>query len=363
MRNIFLIPAVMAIILVLANCGPKLNKPTLTVEGVHNTMVLEPAVVTDTTPNDTDDPAIWINPADPSQSLVIGTDKGDSTGGLFVFDLQGKLVPSKCVHPMKRPNNVDVEYGLDYPGKKIDIAACTERGRQMIRVFSLPDMKAIDNGGISVFEGDSLRDPMGIALYKDPATEIIYAFVGRKEGRDNEYIWQYKLTADSTGVVTGQVVRKFGTYSGKKEIEAIVVDDALGYVYYSDEQVGVRKYSASPDGGNDQLALFATEHVVADHEGIAIYQSSDKTGYLIVSDQGANRFHVFPREGEKGNPHSHPLLKVFHTRAVETDGCEVVSLPLNGIFQHGLFVAMSTDKTFHFYKWEDIAEDDLDVAH
>ena len=47
-----------------------------------STSVTKPAVITEATLNDTDDPAIWINPANPEASLIIGTDKGDSTGGL-----------------------------------------------------------------------------------------------------------------------------------------------------------------------------------------------------------------------------------------------------------------------------------------
>ncbi len=47
-------------------------------------------------------------------------------------------------------------------------------------------------------------------------------------------------------MVKGTLVRKFGLFSGKKEIESIAVDDALGYVYYSDEGYGVRKYYADP---------------------------------------------------------------------------------------------------------------------
>jgi 3-phytase len=349
--------------IIAAACGPKGILPTQPVNGVPNSFVLQPAVVTDTTLNDTDDPAIWINPTDPSQSLVIGTDKGDSTGGLFVFNLDGKLDKVRSVTNMRRPNNVDIEYGLSYLGGTTDIAVCTERGRQMVRVFSLPDMKAIDNGGIPVFEGDSLRDAMGLALYKDANSGQIYVIVGRKEGTDGSYLWQYKLDADSTGVVKGQLVRKFGTFSGKKEIEAIVVDDELGYVYYSDEQFGVRKYYASPDSGSVQLALFATQNVADDHEGLSIYKASDKTGYILMSDQGANRFHVFPREGTNNSPHDHPLLKVFHVTAMESDGSDVTHLPLNKTFKHGLFVAMSTDKTFHFYRWEDIAGNDLIIAH
>ena len=331
------------------------------IAGVTNTTI-DPAVVTQTTLNDTDDPAIWINRANPAQSLVIGTDKGDETGGVYVFSLDGKIDHQRSVSNMKRPNNIDIEYNFPYMETQTDIAVCTERGRQMMRVFSVPDMKPIDNGGISVFEGETLRDPMGIALYKHPKTDITYAFVGRKEGTDGSYIWQYQLVADENGIVSAKLVRKLGSFSGKKEIEAIVVDDALGYLYYSDEQVGVRKYYAEPDSSNIQLALFAAKDVVCDHEGLTIYQASDSTGYIILSDQGANRFQVFPREGTNSKPHNHPLLKVFNAKAIECDGCDITHLPMNDTFKHGMFVAMSTDKTFHFYKWEDIAGKDLTIV-
>ena len=42
---------------------------------------LKPIVTTEPTEFDTDDPAIWINPADPQKSLIVGTDK-ETDGGL-----------------------------------------------------------------------------------------------------------------------------------------------------------------------------------------------------------------------------------------------------------------------------------------
>ena len=39
----------------------------------------------------------------------------------------------------------------------------------------------------------------------------------------------------------------------------------------------------------------------------------------------------------------------------------MVSIPLNNTFKHGLFVVMSDDKTFHYYRWEDIAGEELDI--
>ena len=109
--------------------------------GAQTTAVVQPIVITDTVRHDTDDPAIWINPADPAKSLIIGTDK-DQDGGLYVFDLKGKIV--REIHDLKRPNNVDIAYGLMLSGKPTDIAVTTERFTHKLRIFALPDMKPLD---------------------------------------------------------------------------------------------------------------------------------------------------------------------------------------------------------------------------
>ncbi len=323
--------------------------------------VILPVAITDTVRHDTDDPAIWINPQDPAQSLIIGTDK-DQDGGLYVFDLNGKIV--REIRDLKRPNNVDIAYGLILNGKPTDIAVTTERFTHNLRIFSLPDMKPIDNGGLPMFAGETgngFRDLMGIALYTNPQGKIS-AMVGRKTGpTDGSYIWQYDLADDGTGNVKATLVRKFGTYSGRKEIESIAVDNELGYVYYSDEGIGVHKYHADPANGNAELALFAKTGFAEDHEGISIYKTVSGTGYILVSDQGADQFQIFSREGVSGNPHDHNLLKIVKVKAHISDGSEVTSTSLGPKFRHGLFVAMSEEKTFHFYRWEDIAGKDLRV--
>ncbi|MBT1698774.1 phytase [Fulvivirgaceae bacterium PWU4] len=360
--------AVIILVLLLCSaCTPSHQEAgvsdTLRRQTVYPTQqVVEPAIVTEPVMFDTDDPAIWVNPADPSQSLIIGTDK-DENGGLYAFDLQGKIIKEKT-QSLKRPDNVDIEYGVNIGGRSYDIAVTTERLTHKLRIYSVPYMKPLDNGGIEVFTGetgDMFRDLMGIALYKNASGDI-YAIVGRKNGPDGTYLWQYKLEDNGHGAVKATLVRKFGKYSGKKEIEAIAVDDKPGYVYYSDEGVGVRKYYADPAKGNEELALFGTSGFTQDHEGISIYQVSDSTGYILVSDQGANQFFVFSREGFEGNPHDHRLVKIIKVAAQESDGSDVTSVSLNDTFRNGLFVVMSTDKTFHYYRWEDIAGDDLNTA-
>ncbi|MCL6260570.1 phytase [Aquiflexum sp. TKW24L] len=321
--------------------------------------VVKPVFVTDSVIYDTDDPAIWINPTDPSKSLIIGTDK-DADGALFVFDLTGKKIDSLIVRGLQRPNNVDVSYGLKMGDRLVDFAVTGERMTSKLRFYSLPDMKEIQVGGIEIYEGETgemYRDLMGVAVYHDKSNGKHYVIAGRKTGpTDGTYLWQYEIKGSETGI-TLDLVRKFGNYSGKKEIEAIAVDNELGFIYYSDEGVGVRKYYADPAKGNDELALFATEGFTQDHEGISIYKLDDATGYILVSDQEVNQFHVFPREGAPTNPHQHDLITIIKTSTVSSDGSEVTSLPLNSTFTKGLFVAMSDDKTFQLYKWEDLAGD------
>jgi len=322
---------------------------------------LTPTVVTEQVKHDADDPAIWIHPTDPTRSLILGTDKKED-GALYVFGMDGKIDEQKTVHNLKRPNNVDVEYGLMLNGQMIDIAVTTERYENKIRIFRLPDMAPVDNGGIEVFVGEELRAPMGLALYKRPSDGAIYAIVGRKEGpTDGTYIWQYKLEDDGNGMVNGTKVREFGIWSGIKEIEALAVDDELGFVYYADENIGIRKYHADPDAqdANIELALFGKDNFTMDREGISIYKVNDGTGYIIVSDQEVGKFNIYKREGEPGDPHNHTLVKVIQASTIDSDGSEVTNVPVNSIFPSGFFVAMSDDKTFHIYSWEDIAGDEL----
>jgi 3-phytase len=367
---------VIASIVFLASCSGPAGPDTPPADaadsgtGAVATGALSPVLITEQTPVDSDDPAIWINPEDPAKSLVLGTDKG---GAIVVFDLDGKIIPEKTVTGLQRMNNIDVEYGFNLGGETIDIAVATERPAHALRVFRLPEMTAIDNGGIPVFEGEAGDSalPMGIALYKRPADGAIFAIVSRKTGPSGSYLWQYRLEDDGAGHIVGTKVREFGTFSDATsmdegvaelgEIESIAVDDELGYLYYSDELTGVRKYHADPDApeANVELALFATDGFADQREGISIYAVGDGTGYILVSDQQGNAFRIYTREGEPGDPHNHRFVKTVAVSTNESDGSEVTSAVLDPRFPSGLFVAMSDNQTFHYYSWDDIAGDDL----
>lgn len=333
--------------IVFASCGDKLAPVA------EN--ALKPTVTTEVVPNDTDDPAIWVNPNDSSQVIIIGTDKHEKTGGLYAYDMDGKII-NKVV-PLDRPNNVDIAYGFNLAGKKQDIAVVTERGTDKIRVFSLPDLKPLDNGGIPVFEGETERSPMGISLYTqlDSTGNKIYAIVGRKIGPSGKYLYQYELQ-DKDGVIVGTKVREFGSFQGGKEIEAIAVDNELGYVYYSDEGFGIHKYYADPSKGNEELAIFGQKDFKEDHEGIAIYKTTDSTGYIVASNQQNNSFNIYPREGDAGNPNRYTRIAEVPVSAIECDGADAISMPIGSKFPKGMLVAMSNGMVFHYYNWQEFQD-------
>ena len=55
-----------------------------------------------------DDPSIWIHPADPSKSLILGTNK---KGGISVYNLRGEEIH---YYRVGNANNVDVRYGFQF---------------------------------------------------------------------------------------------------------------------------------------------------------------------------------------------------------------------------------------------------------
>ncbi len=324
-------------------------------------------LATDTVGEDPDDPAIWVHPSESARSLILGTDKTAApAGAIFVFGLDGKV--RQKVPGLDRPNNIDVEYGLSVGGRPVDIAVFTERYQRRLRVFRIaPDGSGISDisspgqtGVLAGIEGEA-GAPMGIALYKRPRDGAVFAIVSPKTGPREGYLAQYRLEDDGEGRVRSTLVRRLGRFSGTGEIEAVAVDDALGYVYYADEGDGIHKYYADPDHADAarELAHFGQTGFTADREGIAIYARSDGTGYIVCTDQieGSSNYNIYRREGAPGRPHDHSeLLKKVRGGADSTDGLEITSANLGSRFPNGMMVAMnSAPRNFLVFSWEDVA--------
>lgn len=323
--------------------------------GCADVVDIQPAVATQAVAADPDDPAIWVHPADPGASLILGTNKvAAPAGAIAVFDLDGKTL--QTISGLDRPNNIDVEYGVPLGGEMRDIAVATERNQHALRAFRIvaAERRIEDIGTLPVSQGEQgeRSEPMGIALYRR-GDGAVFAIVGRKSGPRDGYLWQYRLADDGSGRLTATKVREFGGFSGSGEIEAIAVDDELGYVYYSDELDGIHRWHADPahpDAGRE-LARFGQDDFEADREGIALYTLSNGDGYIVCTDQlpGATRYLIYSRENLQ-------LVKTVRSGADSTDGIEATSASLGPRFPGGLLVVMNSGpKNFLLYRWEDVA--------
>ncbi|MGO1245706.1 MAG: hypothetical protein ACTMH4_16620 [Sphingobacterium sp.] len=65
-------------------------------------------------------------------------------------------------------------------------------------------------------------------------------------------------------------MREFGNFNGGNELKAIAIDNELGYIYYSDEGLGIHNYYADPSKGNQELAIFGQKDF---KEGLKIISS------------------------------------------------------------------------------------------
>jgi 3-phytase len=317
---------------------------------------VSPVIATGPVTDDPDDPAVWINPTDAVQSLILGTNNvAAPSGALVIYDLAGKQ--RQVIAGIDRPNNVDVEYGLALGSETVDIAVVTERRQGRLRIFRIPasGVPLEEIGAIPVFESEPGESalPMGIALFKRASDGAVFATVSRKTGPRQGYLWQYRLEDDGSGEVTGTKVREFGTFSGIGEIEAVAVDDELGFVYYADESDGIHKWHADPDhpDAGREVARFGTDGFEGDREGIAIHRGPDGSGYILCTDQvpGDSSYRIYNRQ------EPHEFVKAVRGGADSTDGIEMVSNNLGPRFPEGLLVAMNSEgKNFLVFDWRDI---------
>ncbi|CAF0930341.1 unnamed protein product [Rotaria sordida] len=329
--------------------GQNLNNNQL-IPFIHETIATQPVRT------DPDDPAIWIHPTQPELSLIIATDKIARIGGLYIFDLDGKIL--QHIENIDRPNNVDVEYGFKINETySIDLVVLTERLQERLRIFSVNiNQRQLyeltgQNTNVFIDSSDNHAAPMGLGLYKRIDDGKIYAIISRKSGPNHNYLGQYELIWNEQ-LIDLKFIRYFGDFQGE-EIESIVVDDQLGFVYYSDESYGIRKYNVDPQTNQtEQISFINTTNLwQGDSEGLALYTTSDTNGYLIITDQIINGsiFHIYERQG------TNSYIKSIKTRADKTDGIEVTSSSLNKNFPHGLLIVMNTiEKNFLLYDWRNI---------
>ena len=301
-----------------------------------------------------DDPAIWVHPNNPSLSLVIGTNK---KRGIEVYDLEGKRLQ---VLEDGRINNVDLREGFKLNGREVALVAGSNRTHKSLSLYRVdPQARRLVNVTDGVIE-IGLGDPYGLCMYRSTKSGDTYVFVNDTDGRFK----QFRLVA-AGDKVGAEVVREFALES---QTEGCVADDANGALYVGEEDVALWRYSAEPDGGTARTSIDTTGekgHLTADIEGMGLYLQPGGKGYLVVSSQGSNDYAVYRRDGNNEYVGRFAVAS-NDARGIdgvsETDGLDVSSANLGGVYAQGVFIAQdgrnitpTERQNFKFVPWADIA--------
>ncbi|NEQ23102.1 MAG: phytase, partial [Microcoleus sp. SIO2G3] len=339
-------------------------------------------------PGDADDPAIYVNPIDPNQSIVVGTLKD---GGLSVYDLNGQVL--QTIQSDVRFNNVDLVYNfrlgdrvaLPERYRSVDLAVASDRRNDTLAIFAIdPTTRQLTdltsaNIPTSIFGiDDGEQTAYGLATYTSPITGRSFVFVSQREG---DRVAQLELVADGAGGVTANTVRTLtvpiptGGELEDAQVEGMVVDRDRGILYAGQENVGIFKFSAEPNGDSTGTLIESVDNGIlqADVEGLTIYYADNGTGYLLASSQGDSTYAVFSREGDNEYLGSFVIGDTGAIDSVEeSDGADVINAPLGSAFPFGLLVvqdgnndpavAAEDDGTienissnFKFIPWQNVA--------
>lgn len=296
-----------------------------------------------------DDPAIWVHPHDPARSRVLATDK---QGGLVVYDLQGRQVQDLRVG---RLNNVDVRTGFRLGALTLDLAVASHRDDDSLQLFAIDPSSGTlsDLGRIAT----PLTDIYGLCMYKDAHGDL-HAIANDKDGT----FLQYRLDGAS-GTPRGELVRRFQVDS---QPEGCVADERHHRLFVGEEDVAVWSLDARAEAEprlHKVIGVGGPLH--ADVEGLAVYQG-DTASYLVVSSQGNDSYLVLdalPPHAVRGAFRVGLNAERGIDGASETDGLEVTSANLGGLWSRGLLVVQDGRKrmpegtqNYKYLPWSAVAD-------
>lgn len=283
-----------------------------------------------------DDPAVWVNTADPARSLILGSNKDE---GLYVYDLTGA---ERQRIPVGRINNVDL---------RGDIAVASNDQVNGLSWFR------VDPASLAVTHlGDTpvaRIEPYGVCL--GVIGGVTTAAVTYKDGAIE--FWPAAIAPGQP--VTARLQR---TVQLRSQLEGCVFDEPNNRLFVGEEAFGVWTLDlSSPDAAPVAIdSIAARNGLVADVEGMSLWRGPGAEGYLVVSAQTRDRYVIYDR----APPHAVRGVITVAASAdgaidavTHTDGLDVSSAPLPG-FPAGVLVVQDdgnpksgVDQNFKLVDW------------
>ncbi|WP_201153342.1 phytase [Rhodothalassium salexigens] len=278
----------------------------------------------DTLDDAADDAAIWVNPDDPAQSLILGTDK---TAGLRVYGLDGA---ERQMLATGRLNNVDLIQGVATGQWSGDLAAASNRSDDSVALFSVTAAGAEQIGRFSVGP-----EPYGLCMGRTDAGPVVY--VAHKQG----YVQPYRITDPTDDSPEALKPAFFDS-----QIEGCAYDGAYDRLYVGEEVAGLWAVPTTRSGLADtaKTLVYAVGDGAApkaDIEGVTLYETGEESGYILISSQGDDSYHVLTR-ADAPQPVTRFRLAADARAGIdgtqETDGIAATPAPLGADYPQGLFV-------------------------
>ncbi len=343
---------------------------------------------------DADDPAIWVSPTEPADSVVLGSLK---QGGLDVYALDGSLLQHVEAEEGGRWNNVDVVQGAHVGGRVLDLAVVSDRGRDRLRVFAIDprgaaagshvvrDVTAPDAARVfSATEADvaDQETAYGVAAGR-LADGSVRVLATRRHTTDFAVL---DLVAGPGGTVgyrphlRSSLPASFAVPGGSwspceepgegPQMEGSVFDPTTGDWFVAQEDVGIWRISgdtwsrwlvdrvrdfgvpASWDEATESCRVTGADpglggsRLSADAEGLTI--ATDRRGtHLLASSQGDSTFAVYTLRGRSAAYAGGFAVVDSPTAdgAQHSDGAAVTTAALGPRFPHGLFVTQDGEST------------------
>ena len=274
-----------------------------------------------------DDPAIWFNRADPTKSLIFGTDKRK---GIHVYDLYGKEL---SFSELGATNNIDLRV-ID---KHVHMVI-SNRSSGTLGYWIFPE-----SGLFEYFlENPTNAFTEDIIHYHLEANMDVYGVcMGFVNGRLSAALTEEEgPTVQMWDLTSKKIVGTINVISDEEdapktgnEAEGCVFDDENNHLLISRE--GSRGYLKAYKSDTLEMIEVVDSrdgNIVGDPEGVAVYKTSDIEGYIILSSQGGNEFNLYDRR-------SLDFINKFKINAVEdTDGLDVTHESVEDLFPNGFLV-------------------------
>lgn len=329
---------------------------------------------------DADDPAIWVHPSRPADSIVIGTLKN---GGLTVVDLRGRQLQHIAPAPGGRFNNVDVI------GR---YAVVSDRGLDRVRVYEIGADRLLTDVTTAhpplAFNADEQeveeqRTVYGLTTWAGPGGPWVVA-----SRRHETRLGLFRLVRAADGVTYRRAAvldlpATFrvggGTWTPclepgeRPQVEGMVVDKVDDVLYAAQEDVGIWRVPLTGKGFGKpvlvervrefgQPAVYDEEteecvptapappeagtHLSADAEGLTIaYTRHGRV--LLASSQGDSTFarYRFTRDGLRHTGGFEVVDGAATDGVQHSDGAAVTTTPLGPAYPNGLLVLHDGENT------------------